>query len=279
MNKKYLTTLIVILLAGGITLTVINCNGNNGSSSGGDSTNGTRPVVPAPLNFQIQGKPYPHDTSFYTEGFLIYKGFLYESTGLYGQSKLLKTNIADLATGGPTTSIKLDAKYFGEGITILRDTIYQLTYQEKTAFVYTMDLKKIKEFHYDLKEGWGMTTDGTYLIIGDGSSNLYFYDPSTFKEVKRLQVTDSGSPSFNINELEFIDGYIYANQWQLPYLLKIDPATGIIVAKGDVTEVWDRIKQKDPHAEVPNGIAYDSNTKKIYITGKNWPELYEIVFQ
>ncbi|HEV8284913.1 MAG TPA: glutaminyl-peptide cyclotransferase [Chitinophagaceae bacterium] len=240
----------------------------------------TPPPPPAPpiLNC-IPQRSYPHDTSSFTEGLLIYNGSLYESTGNKGKSKLLKIN---LTTGKAEKEVKLDSIYFGEGIAILRDTIYQLTYQEHVAFVYTVkDLKKIKQLPFSTEsgEGWGMTTDGTYLIATDGSSNLYYYEPSTFKLVKKLTVTDAGTLSYNVNELEWIDGYIYANQWQLPYILKIDPSNGQVVAKVDLTDLLNRIKQKDPHAEVLNGIAYDSASKKIYVTGKWWPELYEVQFQ
>lgn len=238
------------------------------------------PVPPAPpvLNCIVQ-KAFPHDTSSFTEGLLIYNGTLYESTGINGKSKLIKT---DLATGKPEKEIKLDSTYFGEGIAILRDTIYQLTYKQQIAFVYTLkDFKKIKElpFSTDRKEGWGMTTDGTYLIATDGSSDLYYYEPSTFKLVKKLTVTDAGTLSYNVNEVEYIDGYIYANQWELPYIFKIDPSSGQVVAKIDLTDLWNQVKQKDPHADVLNGIAYDAASKKIYVTGKWWPDLYEVKFQ
>lgn len=218
---------------------------------------------------------YPHDTSSYTQGLLFYKGELYEGTGNYGHSKLLKV---DLKTGKSLQSVSLDAKYFGEGVAILNDTVYQLTWKEKTVFVYTLkDFKKVKEFKIDT-EGWGLTTDGKQLIASDGSSTLYYYDPSTFKLTKTQDVTEAGSLSYNLNELEYINGFIYANQYQNPYIFKINPATGQIVAKADLTSMWDRIRAIDPVADVPNGIAYDETTKKIYITGKLWPELYEIQF-
>ena len=143
-------------------------------------------------------------------------------------------------------------------------------------FAYTLkDLKKVKEFKIDT-EGWGITTNGQELIVSDGSSNLYYYNPSTFQLLRTQSITEGGSLSFNLNELEYIDGYIYANQWQAPYILKIDPGSGAIVGKIDLTDVWNRVKAKDPVADVPNGIAYDTASKKIYITGKKWPELYEI---
>lgn len=233
-----------------------------------------KPDAPKSIGYSIINT-YPHDTSSYTQGLLIYKGELYEGTGNYGFSKLRKV---DLKTGKAIQEISLDSMYFGEGVTILNDTIYQLTWKEKKVFVYTLkDFKKVKEFSIDT-EGWGLTTDGKNLIVSTGGSDLYFYDPANFQLIKTQTVTDAGSPSFNLNELEFIDGFVYANQYQYPYVFKINPETGQIVAKIDLNKMWDRVKAIDPHAEVPNGIAYDSATKKIYVTGKLWPELYEVQF-
>lgn len=218
---------------------------------------------------------FKHDTSSYTQGLIIYNGAMYEGTGLEGHSKLMKV---DMTTGNILQSISLEQKFFGEGITILRDTVYQLTWQNKVVFVYTVkDFKKIKEYKIDT-DGWGLTNDGQNLIVSTGSSDLFYYDPSTFKLLKTQTVTEGGSPINNINELEFINGYVYANQYQAPYILKIDPATGVVVAKADLTNMWRRIQAIDPKADVPNGIAYDAATKKIYITGKLWPELYEVQF-
>jgi glutamine cyclotransferase len=262
------------LLVLGYTVLILGCN--NGGSGSSDGTS-TRPPEPEAMNCAIQ-KSYPHDTSSFTEGLLIYDGSLYESTGNNGHSKLLKVN---LNTGKAEKELKLDSTYFGEGIAILRDTIYQLTYKTRIAFVYTLkDFKKIRQdsFSTESGEGWGMTTDGTYLIATDGTSSIYYFDPSTFKVVNKITVTDAGTLSYNVNELEYIDGYLYANQWQLPYIFKIDPSSGQVVAKIDLTDVWNGIKQKDPHAEVLNGIAYDAATKKMYVTGKWWPELYEVQF-
>jgi glutaminyl-peptide cyclotransferase len=241
-----------------------------------DGTNpDTAPEGPKSMSYSLVNT-YPHDTSSFTEGLLIYKGDLYESTGLPGKSKLLKV---DIKTGKALKSIDLDKKNFGEGIVILNDTIYQLTYQEKVGFIYSLrDFKKIGEFKFAAEEGWGMTTDGKQIIASDGTSRLYYYEPGSFKLLKTQDVTEAGSLAFNLNELEYIDGYIYANQWQGPYILKIDPATGQIVAKADFSNLCDSIKNKDPHADFFNGIAYDAATKKIYITGKLWPELYEVQF-
>jgi glutamine cyclotransferase len=217
---------------------------------------------------------YPHDTSSYTQGLLIYKGEMYEGTGNEGFSKLKKV---DLVTGKTLKEIALPNNYFGEGITILNDTVYQLTWKNKKAFAYTLqDFRKVREFDVDF-DGWGLTTDGTNLIVSTGGSDLLYYT-TDFKLVKSQTVTEAGSPAFNLNELEYIDGFVYANQYEYPYIFKIDPSTGAVVAKADLTRMWNRIKAVDPRADVPNGIAYDSASKKIYITGKWWPELYEVQF-
>jgi glutamine cyclotransferase len=250
---------------------------NNDSKDGEGGTDSTN-LSPKSLSFSIVST-YPHDTSSFTEGLLFYNGELYESAGdpdYSGKSRLMKI---DLKTGKSVKSINLDKKYFGEGIVILHDTIYQLTYQEKVGFMYSVkDFKKLGEFTYSASEGWGMTTDGKQIIASDGTSNLYFYEPSTFRLIKTQAVTDAGSFAYNLNELEYIDGFIFANQWQSPYILKIDPNTGQILAKADFTSICDGIRSRDPHAEFFNGIAYDSTSKKIYVTGKRWPELYEIQF-
>jgi glutamine cyclotransferase len=247
----------------------IACNGNN--SKNPDTT----PEGPKSISYSIINT-YPHDTSSFTEGLLIYKGDMYESTGEKERSKLIQV---DIKTGKPVRDIKLDTMYFGEGIVILNDTIYQLTYQEKVGFMYSLkDFKKLGEFKFAAEEGWGMTTDGKQIIASDGTSRLYYYEPGTFRLLKTQDVTEAGSLAFNLNELEYIDGFIYANQWQGPYILKIDPNTGQIVAKADFSNLCDTMKAKDPHADFFNGIAYDAATRKIYVTGKLWPELYEIQF-
>ncbi len=227
----------------------------------------------APISYTVIAS-YPHDTSSFTQGLVFYNGQLLESTGNYGKSKVL---ITDIKSGKALKQIKLDSMYFGEGLAILHDTIYQLTYKENVVHVYTKDLKKIKEFKINT-DGWGLTTDGTNLIASDGSSNLYYYEPSTFRLLRTKGITENGSPSPNLNELEYIHGFIYANQWQYNYILKIDPSSGQIVGKIDIRELGDRAKAKNPNEQWLNGIAYDSSTKKIYVTGKYWPEIYEISF-
>jgi len=250
-----------------------NSDGKTDYTKDGGKTTGN-PDAPKPLSYSIINT-FPHDTSSYTQGLVIYNGEMYEGTGLPGKSKLMKI---DLKTGKPLQKIDLDPKLFGEGVVILRDTVYQLTWQNKQVLVYTLkDFKKVKEFRNEY-DGWGLTTDGKELIATDGGSNLYFYNPTDFRLLRKQSVTEGGSLSYNLNELEYIDGYVYANQYEAPYIFKIDPASGFIVAKVDLTEIWNRIKANDPAADVPNGIAYDPATKKIYVTGKLWPELYEIQF-
>lgn len=228
-------------------------------------------------------KVYPHDTASFTQGLAFYKGKMYEGTGgaeYDPGSRLSRLMQVDLNTGKAEKSVTLPGKYFGEGITILNDTLYQLTWREHTVLVYTLpDLKKVKEFSIST-EGWGITHNGQELIVSDGSSNLYFYEPATFRLLRSQSITQDGELVNNINELEFIDGSIYANQWQYPYILKINPETGIIDGIVNLSMIWDKLKRNHPQAanDVPNGIAYDAATKKIYITGKNWPELYEVQF-
>ena len=249
----------------------ISCNNSNDTDSGSDNN---RPSIPVSTPSIVS--TLPHDTSSYTEGLEFYDSTLIESGGNYGKSKLFRY---EPRSGKILKQLKLDDKYFGEGITVLHDTLYQLTYKEKTAFAYDVKtLKKIKEFPFNEGEGWGMTNDGKNIIASTGSSNLYYYEPGTFKLLKTVNVNENESPVININELEYVDGYIYANQYTLNYIVKIDPATGNVVAKYDLQGLYDSVKRIDPNAEVLNGIAYNHVTKKFYVTGKNWPQMFEIQF-
>jgi glutamine cyclotransferase len=174
--------------------------------------------------------------------------------------------------------VALDTQYFGEGITIFKGKLYQLTWTHKKGFVYDVKtFKKLGEFTYNT-EGWGLTHDSTSLIMSDGSSNLYYMDPATFRNTKIVGVTDRGSPVSNLNELEYIDSFIYANQWQTPYILKIDPSSGQIVGRLDLSALVHRMDSLAPGHDYLNGIAYNPATKTIFITGKRWPFMYEIKF-
>ena len=274
MKRKIFFPLIVVSLISSFAFLFVRCKSK-------DPVNTVDPPIenqtpPPPVLGHTILQVYPHDTSFYTQGLTFYKGELYEGTGdpgYAGQSRLMKI---DLKSGKALKKISLPGKYFGEGITILRDTIYQLTWQQNVVFVYTLkDFQKVKEYKIDT-EGWGITNDGQRLIVSTGNGILYFYDPSTFRLLSKSSIMEGNNQTFNLNELEYIDGFVYANQYQYPYILKIDPLAARVVAKYDVTDMWKRVQAIDPEVDVPNGIAYDSTTKKIFVTGKFWPEMYEI---
>ena len=279
MKRKIFTSLIVVFLITSLVSSMVFVRCKSGNGAEGETTFTNPPVNPPPpvLGYSIVDT-YPHDTSFYTQGYTFYKGDLYEGTGdptRTGKSRLMKV---DLKTGKSLLQKNLSDKFFGEGITILRDTVYQLTWQEHKVFVYVLngkEFKQIKEFELPT-DGWGLTTDGKRLIVSDGSGMLYYYDPATFKLLTKSSIMEGNSEIFNLNELEYIDGFVYANQYEYPYILKIDPAAGRVVAKYDLTDLWKRVKAIKPDVDVPNGIAYNDITKKIYITGKYWPEAYEI---
>jgi glutamine cyclotransferase len=170
-------------------------------------------------------------------------------------------------------------KYFGEGIVFLNNKIYQLTYQTKKGFVYDQkNFRKIGEFTYHSKEGWGMTTDGINLIMSDGTSTLTYLDPNSFQPVKTISVTNENGPVKKLNELEFIRGFIYANVYTTSTIIKIDPQTGKEAGKLDLGSLAAEAKIKYPSALEMNGIAYDSASQKVYVTGKLWPNIYEIEF-
>jgi glutamine cyclotransferase len=247
---------------------IASCTNDNPPSNG---ENGG-PVVATPtMSYQLANS-YPHDTSSFTQGLNMLNGQLLESTGNYGHSRL---RVTDLKTGKVIREAKLDSIYFGEGSVMLRDTIYVMTWKEKKVLVYSKNFKKINELPLNY-EGWGLTTNGQELIATDGSSNLYFYEPATFRLLRTQGVSENGTPKSNLNELEFVNGYLYANQWQTNYIFKIDANTGEIVARMDLTDLFNQARSKNANIDVLNGIAYDSSSKKMYVTGKYWPEIYEL---
>ena len=263
---KYFLLLLLAFVIGFSSCT----DADTGNGNASDSKN----TIPT-LSYSVVAT-YPHDTSFFTEGLEFYKGKLIESTGNYGNSKLAES---DLQTGKTTKAISLDKKYFGEGVTILNDTVYQLTWKENVVHIYSAtDFQKLREMPFSTA-GWGLTNDGKNLIASDGSSNLYFYEPATFRLLRTQGVTENGNPAVNINELEFVNGFVYANQWQYNYIIKIDPNSGQVVAKLDLTDLINRVKAEAPYINELNGIAYNTETKKFYVTGKHWPQIFEIQFQ
>ncbi|MFL9484221.1 glutaminyl-peptide cyclotransferase [Chitinophagaceae bacterium LWZ2-11] len=270
MNKTVLSILGIALI-----LTACNACNNDKPSSDSSSTGTTGVTMPATLSYTVLNV-YPHDTAAFTEGLEWHGGFLYESTGEHN-SKLAKVNLKD---GKDVQKITFPSTTFGEGITVINDKLYQLTYQQGVCYVYDFKtFKKIGEFTYD-GEGWGMTTDGKHLINNNGGDKLYFRDPETFKVTNIVSVSDNNGPLGAINELEWVDGVIYANVYMTNTIVKIDPETGKVLAKADMSGLLEKYGQgaNIEHVDVLNGIAYNKDTKTFYITGKYWPKLFEVKF-
>jgi glutamine cyclotransferase len=226
---------------------------------------------------------YPHDTASFTEGLLVNNGQLYESTGSPENMPQTRSlfGILDTTTGMINKKVELDRKqYFGEGIVFLNNKVYQLTYQNEIGFIYdAATFEKSGQFAYPGKEGWGMTTDSTFLIISDGSNILYYVDPLNFKTIKTIQVEDeTGRPVMKLNELEYISHHIYANVYETNSIIKIEPATGKITGVLDLTSLAHEAKTRYRGSMEMNGIAYDPVTSLVYISGKMWPVVYKIHF-
>lgn len=233
------------------------------------------------INFTVQNQ-YPHDVTAFTEGFLFHDNKLFESTGASDNLPQTRSlfGIVDLKTGKIDVKAEIDRTiYFGEGIVMLHDKVYQLTYRNQIGFVYdAKTFKNIGKFNYTNSEGWGLTTDGKSLIMSDGTSYLTYMDPVNFAVTKTLDVAEGGRVLDNLNELEYIKGFIYANVWMTNTIVKIDPKTGDVVGKIDLSSLLYESKIKFPNALETNGIAYDSISGKVLVTGKLWPTIYEIKF-
>lgn len=233
------------------------------------------------IQFTVVNK-YPHDITSFTEGFLFYDNKLFESTGATRELPQTKSlfGVVDLKTGKISVKAELDKNiYFGEGIVILKGKVFQVTYKNQMGFVYdAKTFKNIDTVSYTNKEGWGLTTDGKSIIMSDGSSYLTYLDPDSFTVTKVLAVKEGNYDLIYLNELEYINGFIYANIYTTNNIVKIDPATGKVVAKIDLSSLSKESKIQNPNALEMNGIAYDSISKKIMVTGKLWPTIYEINF-
>lgn len=214
---------------------------------------------------------YPHDTEAFTQGLVIHNGLFYEGTGLYGSSTLRKV---EPETGIVTQSIDLPVEYFGEGITILDSTIYQVTWRQRIGLIYTLELEQIGEFTLT-GEGWGLTTDGESLILSDGTSRLSWIDPEIYTTTHTVTVTYEDEEITQINELEYIDGYVYANIWQSDMIAVIHPETGVVASWIDLSGLSDMLDDKSGF-NVLNGIAYDLEDDRVYVTGKLWSNVFEI---
>jgi glutaminyl-peptide cyclotransferase len=232
-------------------------------------------VAPSPdlIPYKVTGI-FPHDVTAFTQGLVIENGRLFESTG---QENSWIAEVA-ITTGKQDKKVILDKKYFGEGITILNNKIYQLTWQSKLGFIYDLNtFEKKGEFTYD-HEGWGITHNGKNLIVSDGSDKLRFLDTLTLKEISSVSVKDQEIKRDSLNELEFIEGSVYANLWLTNTILKIDPETGNVLGKLDLSKIGEEVRVKSPRADVLNGIAYEKKSKTLLITGKQWPACYAIRF-
>ena len=270
---KVRVLMVVLLLSG--------CAGHGDTTTTDSSTiAAVAPPVPY-LNFSV-GSVYKHDTSCYTEGFLFHDHQLFESSGATPEDEQTRSmaGIVNLNTGKIDRKIELDrTRYFGEGIAFFKDRLYQLTYKNQTGFIYdALTYKRLDSFRYQNTEGWALTADSNSLIMSDGTSDLTYLDPASLKPVKTLAVTENGAALDSLNELEYIKGFIYANRYLKNYLVKIDPATGKVVAKLDLSSLVEAERVKNPNGDVLNGIAYDWDNDKVYVTGKLWASIYQINF-
>ena len=232
---------------------------------------------PAPVQNYKLIATFPHDTSSFTQGMVFAgDGKIYESTGLEGESTL---RLVDIASGKTLQRIDVPAQYFAEGLAMVGDELLQLTWRTQLGFVYDRKTFKQKRTFPYKTEGWGIAYDGSArLVMSDGSDTLTFLDPKTLAPIKTLRVQDAGKPIGNLNELEWVEGEIWANVWTTDRIARISPNSGEVNSWIDLSSLYPRA-QRDPGADVLNGIAYDASTRRIYITGKKWPRLYQITVE
>ncbi|MFO1501857.1 MAG: glutaminyl-peptide cyclotransferase [Verrucomicrobiota bacterium] len=227
-------------------------------------------AAPAAVAYEVTSW-WPHDRKAFTQGLVFSKGMLLESTGLNGQSSLRKV---DIKTGRVLKQVNVPSEYFAEGIAVLRGKIFQLTWQSRKGFVYDLEsLDLEREFSYE-SEGWGLTTDGRWLILSDGTERLRWIDPDTFRVARALEVFHRGRPVRHLNELEYIQGQIYANVWGADSILRIHPQTGLITGVLNCRGLLGKADRAG--TDVLNGIAYDPEQNRVFITGKLWPKVFEV---
>jgi glutamine cyclotransferase len=233
--------------------------------------NKAAPDAPARVDTYRVVRAYPHDRGAFTQGLLWLDGYLYEGTGLNGRSGIRKVQ---LETGRVVQQQSIAQQFFGEGVAVFGSSLYQLTWQNGVAFVYDRATFKLqKQFTYT-GEGWGLTSDGRRLIMSDGTEYLRFLDPATFRETGRVRVTDAGRPVTQLNELEYIRGEVYANVWQTDRIARINPNTGRVNSWIDLSGLLSVLER--PGVDVLNGIAYDPQGDRLFVTGKLWPRVFEI---
>lgn len=230
-------------------------------------------IEPQLLMHQVV-KEFPHDTSAFTQGLLFANGKLVESTGQYKQSSL---RVVDYTSGKATVNKPVDSQFFAEGLAFLNNRFYQLTWQNRIGLIYNDKLEKTGTFTIPTAEGWGLTEDGKNLILSDGSASLFFLDSTTFNVVKTLQVYWGDKPVLKLNELEYHGGFIYANVWQTDEIVKIEPSSGRVLAYLNLSKLLPDA-QRNANTDVLNGIAIERASGRVFVTGKNWPKLYELKF-
>jgi glutaminyl-peptide cyclotransferase len=230
-------------------------------------------ITPKKYNYTTK-KDYPHNRKFYTQGLEFFNGFIYEGTGENGSSGLFKVN---LNTGKTVLQHLIDKKYFGEGITILNGKIYQLTYRAQKGFIYNLNnFAVIDSFTYKSKEGWGLTNDGNHLIMSNGTHELTWLDPTDFSEVRKVQVANNKGIINYLNELEYINGTIYANVYTTNLIVQIEPETGKVLSEINLEGILNMYTNPSDTIDYLNGIAYDAAGERLFVTGKWWPRLFEI---
>jgi glutaminyl-peptide cyclotransferase len=216
---------------------------------------------------------YPHDPGAFTEGLFYLNGYLYEGTGMERESSIRKVR---LETGEVVQKYEIPDQYFGEGIINWKDRLIELTYKSQVGFVYDLaGFQEQKQFEYQ-GEGWSLTQDGKRLIMSDGTPELRFWDPETLQETGRITVTEFGAPLKNVNELEWVNGEIFANVWMTNRIVRIDPASGKVTGSVDLTGLLSPEEAAKGQVDVLNGIAYDAKGDRLFVTGKRWPKLFEI---
>jgi glutamine cyclotransferase len=236
----------------------------------GENINQDNSDIPVYTYFIVNS--IPHDFNAYTQGLAFANGYLYEGTGRRGHSSLRKVSPED---GAVIQIHALDDEFFGEGITVFKEKIYQLTWQEYTGFVYDLETFLLMEEFFYNTEGWGITHDGTHLIVSDGTASLYFLDPATFEVVRQIEVTDDRGSVTNLNELEFVNGEIFSNILYSNRIARIDPQTGNVTGWIDLSGILNNVRV-NYQIDVLNGIAYDPQNDRLFITGKLWPKVFEI---
>lgn len=260
--RRILALAVLIVAVGGIVAAV--------SMS---ELEGAPPVSPVKVI-----RTFPHDPDSFCQGLVVFQGNLLEGTGQYGRSRL---RLVEINSGEPITDYPLGDDEFGEGVTVWKDRILQLTWKNGYMIVYDastwkqVNTVRLKEIHRELREGWGITHDGTHLIISDGSATLRFVNPDTMKQVRSVVVKNGFQTLSKLNELEFVDGEIYANVWYEDKIARIDPASGKVLGWIDLSAVRPKEVRFDREA-VLNGIAWDGKQRRLFVTGKNWPTVFEI---